>query len=356
MRIISFFLISFLPLFISLESCLAQEPLKVGLIVPLSGEYASFGKAVVNAAQLAAEKGSGHEIELLYADNWTCSSQDAVSGFQKLVSVDHTKVIITFCTAAAKAVAPLAKRMDIPVFQLTEPGDAADKYMIKMMPTSYGFLDLLADVFSKKYARMAIVASSMEVNTGEFGNAPLFTRGFESRGGKIVFSEEFPPSLLDFRTMIVKIKSSGAQAVTPFIWDARQLATFMKQADELGLWGKVDLAGNFTFEMLYRDLIPIYPRLAKMNGLVSVNFRSTTSPDFIKEYREHFGEDAPQFADYAYDVVKIIRRCGLDRSCSLEPFEGASGMNRFDETGRRIGDFALKELRGGVFRESRVRD
>jgi ABC-type branched-subunit amino acid transport system substrate-binding protein len=222
--------------------------------------------------------------------------------------------------------------------------------MIKMMPRSYEFLDLLAAEYAKKYKRMAIVASQMEVNTSSDGNLPLFTKAFEKLGGQIVLTEEFPTDLSDFRSLLLKLRTSKAQAVIPFIW-AKQLADFMRQADQQKLWSKIDLAGNFVFEFGYTDLVKLYPEIAHLEGLLSVNFKQTTSKEFITEYKLRFNSEPPQFSDYAYDVIRMIQRCGFEKACLLQPAQGASGRNSFDETGRRIGEFALKELRSGVFVE-----
>lgn len=57
----------------------------------------------------------------------------------------------------------------------------------------------------------------------------------------------------------------------------------------------------------------------------------------------------PQFADYGYDTVRIVKECGTDTKCYRERRDGASGVLAFDESNRRTGAYEEKELRGGVF-------
>lgn len=327
----------------------AQDETKVGIILPLSGEYSQFGTPVLKAMQLADKRLPGKALKLFVQDNPTCGAPDGVGAFKKLTEVDKVEVLITLCTAASKAILPLAKTKALPLIQLTEPGEQDEAYMVKMMPQSMTWNDLLADVYARRYQRMALVANSMEVNTGERGNVRVFTKRFEAAGGKIVLSEEFADDAADFRTLIAKIKNSRAQAVTPFIWNAKQLALFLKQADELKLREKVELVGNFVFEILYKDLLPLYPNLANLDGLMSVNFADTTSPEFAAAFKASYGAEPAQFADYGYDAIAMVKRCGADSACLVQPFNGASGAVRFDARRRRLGTTVLKRLEHGAF-------
>jgi branched-chain amino acid transport system substrate-binding protein len=234
---------------------------------------------------------------------------------------------------------------------LSEPGIQDEAYMIKLMPASFDLVTLIAKKHATEYKKMAIVANSLDVNTGTTGNVPLFVRDFESAGGKIVFSEEFPDSESDFRALITKLKASDAQALIPFIWNAKQLATFLTQADQLRLWDKIDLAGSFVFEIMFPELIKLYPRLRSMDGLISANFRNTTSENFIEGYRLEFGTPPHQFADYGYDAISMLKKCGTELECLLQPFDGASGRVEFSKQRRRIGELTLTELREGKFVE-----
>ena len=66
--IIQFILLIFLGLFLNVEKSLSQEKIKIGLIVPLSGEYKEIGESIVNSTRLAINKIDDSQIEILPRD------------------------------------------------------------------------------------------------------------------------------------------------------------------------------------------------------------------------------------------------------------------------------------------------
>jgi ABC-type branched-subunit amino acid transport system substrate-binding protein len=154
---------------------------------------------------------------------------------------------------------------------------------------------------------------------------------------------------MDFRSIILQIRKSKAEAVVPFIWPVRQMAAFLTQGDQLHLWPPVSLGGSIVFEFMYPELIKAYPSLPKKDGLESVNLATTTSARFIAEYEARYKAAPPQFADYAYDAAAILKQCGLDRECYHSKRDGASGQLQFCSQGWRAGTFETKRLRNGRF-------
>jgi ABC-type branched-subunit amino acid transport system substrate-binding protein len=76
-----------------------KEPIKIGAILPLTGEAAVWGENVKTGIELAKEginkKGgiNGRKIEVIYEDG-QCDSKTGVSAVQKLITVDKFQVII----------------------------------------------------------------------------------------------------------------------------------------------------------------------------------------------------------------------------------------------------------------------
>jgi ABC-type branched-subunit amino acid transport system substrate-binding protein len=66
--IIQFILLIFLVLFFNVEKSLSQEKIKIGLIVPLSGEYKEIGESIINSTRLAINKINNSQIEILPRD------------------------------------------------------------------------------------------------------------------------------------------------------------------------------------------------------------------------------------------------------------------------------------------------
>jgi branched-chain amino acid transport system substrate-binding protein len=336
-------------LFLSRPVLADESALVVGVIAPITGDFAPYGRGVMNGMRLADERLQGARLKLAFEDNPKCDSASAVSALQKLRIAHKVGVIVTVCTAAAQGVLPIARASRIPLIQLTESGSDPNNVMLKLMPDGVRMASLHGERYAEKYRRLAIIGSEITNNIGERGNFPLVTKAFESRGGKVVFSELVPPDTTDFRALIEKIRRSDAQAVSPFIGTANGMALFLKQADDLSLWAEKDLVGNFLFEFLLAELVKLYPHPARLEGLESINLAQMTDEKFKLAYEARYHEPPPQFADYGYDTVSILKLCGVDAGCYRVGRTGISGRLEFDDRGRRSGAFDIKRLQNGVF-------
>ena len=65
---IQFILFIFFSLFFDVQKSFSEEKIKIGLIIPLSGEYKEIGQSIVNATRLAINKIDNSQIEILPRD------------------------------------------------------------------------------------------------------------------------------------------------------------------------------------------------------------------------------------------------------------------------------------------------
>ena len=328
-----------------------QRPkIRLGIILPLSGEFARFGVNARKAILLAQKQiRSSYQPQIIFEDNPSCGPKDALTAFKKLVEIDKVEVVATFCSGAAKSVAPLARALKLTHIQITETPDPDDTAMIKVMPSSRPWIEILGLEYAKRWKRVALLGNEMELNTGEGGNLSKIALSLEKHGSRAVSSDSFPDSQLDFRALINKLKASEAQAVAPFIYPAAQMAAFLRQADDLHLWDHKELAGNFVFEVMSEELFKLYPPLKKREGLLSVNFANTTSAKYVQDYQAEYGEAPPPFTDIAFDTYALVAACGSTIDCMLRDRDGASGELRFDSRRGRVGKHELRVLHEGSF-------
>src|SRR3972149_11200504 len=98
-------------LFYFLQQKNAPEVIKIGVIQPLTGELANFGKTVVNGIQLAVDdyKDSVTEKIQLIIEDSKGEPNSSVSAFNKLMSIDKVKFVIGDLTSSSTlAIAPIA--------------------------------------------------------------------------------------------------------------------------------------------------------------------------------------------------------------------------------------------------------
>ncbi len=90
--IIKFILFIFISLFLDTQKSIAQEKIKIGLIVPLSGEYKEIGRSIVNSTRLAINKIDNSKIEILPRD--TKSNPEITLSVAKELHELGVKIII----------------------------------------------------------------------------------------------------------------------------------------------------------------------------------------------------------------------------------------------------------------------
>lgn len=137
----------FLFIFLSPAFLLAETPpLKVGILLPLTGPGATWGKHLQNGARLAAPKGSS--LELIVEDDHLDAAA-AVTAYKKLAAIDHVGAILVFGSQSAHAVVPLAEREKIAslVVTTTEKSVKDTTYAVRLAlgakPQALALLDHL---------------------------------------------------------------------------------------------------------------------------------------------------------------------------------------------------------------------
>ncbi len=114
--------------------CLAGQTektiIKIGVIAPLSGQWAAFGEEVRNAILLANEDHPDSKLEfnLIFEDDQMTPSQTAIAA-QKLIHFDKVDAFISIGSPAGNVVSPLAEKNGIIHFCMaSDPQVAKGKY------------------------------------------------------------------------------------------------------------------------------------------------------------------------------------------------------------------------------------
>lgn len=99
----------------SADNSHGKKPLKIGIIAPLSGAVATWGRSVQSAIELANSE-SDSPAELFFEDEESCSSTKALSAFLSLTNQRGVDIIVASCLAGARVIAPMARAKNLPMF------------------------------------------------------------------------------------------------------------------------------------------------------------------------------------------------------------------------------------------------
>jgi branched-chain amino acid transport system substrate-binding protein len=201
----------------------AAEPIKLGLVYPLSGPIAYDGQSVVNGAKLATkeinDKGGllgGRPIKLVIEDGQGLPAQ-SLAAAEKLISRDRVVALMgCYRSSASLAVQPIAERNKIPMMsvvssspKLTEGGF---KYYFRNTPKEAMLVDAAAQYLIKK---LKIKSVSFLAPNDEWGRAGLaaWTNKMKEYGGKVVTGDLFLTGETNYQPYLTKIKAIGPDAL-----------------------------------------------------------------------------------------------------------------------------------------------
>ena len=303
----------------------AAEPIKIGYLAALTGDYAQYGISEVNMAKLVVgdinAKGGilGRQIELIPYDTKT-RNEDAVNAVRRMIESDKVCAIVGANSSGINiATAPIVAKGKTPQISTvgTNPLVTVDNKG-KVRPYSFRicFTDpyqgtlaadlAFKDLGLKKAAILYNVGSDYAQGLREF-----FVKSYEKLGGKIVADEGFRETDVDFRAQLTKIKNSGADLLfLPGM--GKDMALAIKQAQELGLKATV-IGGDGYAEFMNEIAGPA------MKGTYWVNHTYLEDPGMapiFKRYKDVYKDDCKEFVNgtMAYDamywLIDAIKRAG----------------------------------------------
>ncbi len=331
------------------------EPIKIGVVIPLTGAQAKVGEDIRAALEIA-NKDYGEKVELVYEDDGF-TSEKAVSAFNKLVTVDGVDAIVgPLNSSGIEAVKPLASQNQIVAFTPWGAANKIEGYVIKGSHEADSEARVLAELIVTKLKKQKPAIIYMNNDFGLL-HYRSFKEETEKRGGVLVGAEPFLVGSQDFRTSLLKLKKAAPDALY-IVYNGAGVGQIAKQARELGI--DVPLFGQYATEA--SDLVAAGG--SSLEGLVytfPINESSLTSAQqkFISEFQK-VTSGRPQVAAYnAYDIYKILidalESCGKNNSScvrdyilQLNNYQGVSGVMSFDQNTIQR-EFYFKSIQDGKF-------
>ena len=328
------------------------EIFKIGVVIPLTGDVASYGESVKKGIEMAKKDLNAQNTELSYEDS-KCDGKTAVDAVNKLVYIEKVQAIIgDLCSSATLAAAPVTQKNQV---VLISPGSTSPKlsevgwYMFRTVPSDALQGEFGAKLaYGKNFRKLAILHSNEDYGNGF---AQVLTEAFKKLGGEIVADEAFLRTATDLRTQVTKIKAANPDAIYMISNSTDSTVASLKQLKELGV--KATLFGSEGFKS--PDIIKGAQEAAE--GLM-VSAVSAGTSDFIKKHNAVYGTDPGPFAAQSYDAFAALAKAvsqgaktGQDAATQLHAmeFNGASGLVKFDEHGDVAGNYDVYTVKNGNF-------
>ncbi len=186
-----------------------EEPVKIGVITPLTGFLADFGEEIKNGV-LAAPAISG--VEFVFQDD-ACDPKMTVSAYKKLVEFDKIQFLIgPACGSPQEAVIPLLKEGDV----LTVVPAAASRTLFDQSDKKFFNIQYALEDESKFIAEKLTELGYEKVALVSFKNAfsETHTQSFRDNfKGTIAVDAVLQDEKIDPSSEILKIKAAEVDAV-----------------------------------------------------------------------------------------------------------------------------------------------
>ena len=213
--------------------------LRIGLLLPLTGPFASTGKQMDSAIKLfMAQNGdsvAGRKLELIVKDD-TGSPDVARRLAQEMIVNDKVQVIAGFgLTPLAMTVAPLATQAKLPMIVMgaaTSSITEASPFIVRSSFTVPQVVTVLADWALKNNVKR--VVSLVTDYAPGVDSERYFSQRFTAAGGQVIESLRVPLRSPDFAPFLQKVRDAKPDALFAFV-PAGQGSTLMKQFTERGL-------------------------------------------------------------------------------------------------------------------------
>jgi branched-chain amino acid transport system substrate-binding protein len=289
----------------------AQNVVRVGMVMPLTGTLADAGRQVVAGARLYMDRhgdsAAGTRIELLVRDD-TSSFDVGKRLIQEAIVNDKVNIIAGGTTGDLFAGAPIITEAKVPtVIVLSSTSAAIDKspYFVRTSCTLAQSSVIIADWAMKNGVKRMVTLTS-DFAPGHEAEA-TFKGRYVAAGGEIAEAIRAPLQNPDFAPFLQRARDANPQAVFVFI-PSVQAGAFARQYVERGL----DRAGIRLMgpgDITDDELLPSMGDV--MLGTITAHFYSAAHPSsvnasFVDAYRKQTGKRPNFMAVGGYDGMHLI--------------------------------------------------
>ncbi len=354
----------------ALLGCSRKTPeakeIKIGAVLPLTGEIAEYGKRCKAGIDIAIDelnKGGGikgQALKILYEDS-RGNPQEGVNALQKLIKVDGVRVVVgAVASSVTLAMEPIATKNKVILFSPASSSPkltGISKYFFRTWPSDVLEARALANCV---YSELGLknVGTLYVNNDYGLGLNDEFTKRFNELSGRVSVVETYEQGATDFRTQITKIKAKDPNAIYLAGYH-REMAVATKQIRELGIDAQILGDADYGVQELLEiagvaaeGAIYSIPEYEPANG-------SVVMKQFAEVFRAKYGSSPSIFEANAYDAVKILAQAiagvGLDPEristyiSSLKNYAGASGDISFGIKGEVTKPVSIKTVKNGKF-------
>jgi len=293
----------------------AQDTIKIGLILPLSGQFADTGVQIENGIKLYMKQHGdsigGKKIELVTKDVGGINPPVAKRLAQELVTRDKVDILAGFALTpnalAAADVATEAKKFMVVMNAATAIITTKSPYIARTSMTVPQLNETLG-TWAEKTGGVK-KAYTMVTDYGPGIDAEgAFQKGFKGAGGDVLGSVRMAVANPDFSAYVQRAKDLNPQGIYVMIPGGAQPGAFGKALAERGIdpkktkvMGQLEIGDEHALASMGDQAIGIITA-----AHYDYNLKNKTNQAFVKAFNAEFKRNPDFFAVGGYDGMHLI--------------------------------------------------
>jgi branched-chain amino acid transport system substrate-binding protein len=334
----------------------AEQTIKIGMILPMSGPFADYGNQISRGVKIYMQRNgdtvAGKKVELILKDDTGVAPELTKRLAQELISNDKVDILAGFgLSPGAFAAAPLATQGKKPMVIMNAATSAITTKSPNIVRVSHTLPQLSAPMakwaaqngIDKVFVLVADYAPGIDAETA-------FKKAYQASGKQLVGEVRVPVNNPDFSPFVQRIKDAKPNGVFLFLPPGEATINFMKTWIERGmdkqgvkLLGTGDLTDDSLIEAIGK------PALGTITaGHYSAGHSSALNKEYVSAYAKEFGDKhRPNFMSVAgYDGMALIYQ-------TLKKTNGDAEVGKFIAAAR---DAKWESPRGTISIDPETRD
>jgi branched-chain amino acid transport system substrate-binding protein len=307
----------------------AEDVLRFGLAMPLTGSQALYGQDQVKAAEWAVAEinkaggVNGKKLEMIVLDT-QADPQLGIQMVNRLASVEKVPVFVTAWSGVVKAVAPIAN--DNKVVELSIGANSPDvAHLGDYVYTTFPLADVdITAVAKYAIANMGKKKAAVVYINNESGtvSAEVYKKAFTAAGGQVVAYEAYDPKATDFTGALLKVRAASPDMIhlQGLVSDTPQVIAQMRQ---LGLTQPIS-----SYSVAYN------PKLVQQLGAAAEGVIATSlapgvdDSDAVKTYVARWTKEVGRepnglpYTQYLYDAPYLVAAVLKSLDSKKKPITG----------------------------------
>lgn len=348
-KFLFFAIVAFSVILLGCKNDKSSDKIRVGVVMPLTGELAFLGQPFTNAILMNTDTS---KVELFIQDT-KGEPKIAINIINQMIASNDIDVVISLKPAVSETINPILEAKGITHFVFAySPKITEAKNVVKLYPSSDDE-DLSYLNYAKENGFKSVVFLRHMFPDAELGYKTVVVPKSKEYG-LIVYDEPFDEATKDFNNLTQKVKNYNSDLIVVQSL-AYNFVNIVKSFQHSGIRNK--MLGDLNFNDLYTYDYEIVKEMENIPFLGLSYVLSDEYKQFDKAYFEKFNEKPTVSAAFPYDVMTVVnnmKESGIQKEDIVKYYQnnivnGVTGRLVFNENGKQDVKYEILRYVNGEF-------